>query len=82
MKPKKKIDLNTELLEPAVARVPTPQRIAASKEGMVATAHYRATEAGARILSEGGNAIDAAVGAAFALCVCEPQACGLGGPKP
>ncbi|MGB2809067.1 MAG: gamma-glutamyltransferase, partial [Sedimentisphaerales bacterium] len=56
-----------------------PQRLSISKEGMIATQHYLATEAGSRILANGGNAIDAAVAAAFALGVCEPAASGLGG---
>jgi gamma-glutamyltranspeptidase/glutathione hydrolase len=47
--------------------------------GMVATASQVATEAGAQMLEIGGNAIDAACAAAYALGVCEPNASGLGG---
>jgi gamma-glutamyltranspeptidase/glutathione hydrolase len=61
---------------PSVAR---PQRLAVSSFGMASTQHYLATEAAVQIFDEGGNAVDAAVAAAFALGVCEPAASGLGG---
>jgi gamma-glutamyltranspeptidase/glutathione hydrolase len=77
--PKKKAELETDDLELKRQSAPWLQRVAASKKGMVATAHFRATKAAQAILAQGGNAIDAAVCAAFALGVCEPSASGLGG---
>ena len=77
--PRKKVEFDTEDLELSRQRAPWLQRIAASRQGMIATAHFKATEAGQAILAQGGNAVDAAVTAAFALGVCEPGASGLGG---
>ena len=48
-------------------------------EGMVAAQHWLAAQAGADVLSAGGNAIDAAVTTAYALNAVEPWMCGLGG---
>ena len=47
--------------------------------GMVAAQHHLAARAGAALLHDGGNAVDAAIAAALALGVVEPWMCGLGG---
>lgn len=46
--------------------------------GMVAAGHPRTAEVGARVLREGGNAVDAAVAAVLASWVCEPLLTGPG----
>ena len=50
-----------------------------SRGGAVAATNQTAADVGARVLSKGGNAVDAAIAAAFALGVLEPWTSGLGG---
>ena len=46
---------------------------------MIVTAQPEASEAGARVLKRGGNAIDAAMAAALVQGVVDPQMCGIAG---
>ena len=49
------------------------------RNGMVSAGHSLGALAGVKVLQEGGNAIDAALAAAFVMAVVKPEACGPGG---
>ena len=52
---------------------------AEGENGMVVTSHYLATQSALAVLKNGGNAIDAAVTAAFSLAVTQPRSGNIGG---
>jgi len=52
---------------------------ATGSHGMVATSHTLATEVALDVLKNGGNAVDAAVTAGFALAVTQPRSGNIGG---
>ncbi|CAM5439359.1 Gamma-glutamyltransferase ywrD OS=Afipia felis OX=1035 GN=ywrD_3 PE=4 SV=1 [Afipia felis] len=63
-------------LPPSSANDP---RLAQSRTGMVTSPHTLASEAGAKVLREGGNAIEAAIAMGAVIAVTYPHFCGLGG---
>ena len=65
---------DTEVIRYGDVRHPVRDR-----EGMVASSNILASEVGARVLAEGGNAVDAAVAVGFALPVVRPRAGNIGG---
>jgi gamma-glutamyltranspeptidase/glutathione hydrolase len=63
------------------ASAPAAARSAAAtpRHGAVAAEHPRAAEIGLEMLARGGNAVDAAIATAYAVCVLNASSCGLGG---
>ena len=54
-------------------------RLATSRTGMVTSPHTLASEAGAKVLREGGDALEAAVAIGASIAVLYPHFCGIGG---
>ena len=71
------------LAAPAAARAQVvggePGATVRSTGGMVSSEHPEASLAGARVLAQGGNAVDAAIATGFALAVTHPAAGNIGG---
>jgi gamma-glutamyltranspeptidase/glutathione hydrolase len=64
---------------PAISPAPAFNKRVEARHGMVSASHPDAASAGAELLRQGGNAVDAAVGVALALGVVDPSQTGLGG---
>ena len=58
---------------------PAQRSVVMTPQGMAASSHPLATQAGVRVLQDGGNAVDAAVAMVAVLTVVEPHSVAMGG---
>ncbi|MDX1738525.1 MAG: gamma-glutamyltransferase, partial [Alphaproteobacteria bacterium] len=77
--PLKNIQVAKEYIPPEIFTGRAPKPITTSDQYMIVSAHPAASYAGAEILKNGGNAIDAAFAAQMVLNLVEPQSSGIGG---
>lgn len=69
----------SDAVAPEFASGNTVKQLVHSKSWMVSAANEHASKAGAQIIKDGGNAIDAMVAVQLVLGLVEPQSSGLGG---
>src|SRR3979490_1105787 len=78
------VDFSSVLAVAALSSALAPAHAAApaaleSADGMVVSAQHLASDIGAAVLRQGGNAVDAAVAVGYALAVTHPCCANLGG---